>query len=263
MLLGKTIVVTGISSGIGARIGELALALGADVIGLDVNAPASPLGAFIRVDIASPSAIAEVPRDVAAAHRRAVQRRRRLRDRRRRTRRWRSISTGLRALSEALAPRLREGGAVVNVASIAGYGWRANLERAKAFVVGARLSRHRRPHRRASRFPTSRAIPCRRSFCCCGRCGPRISPCSRSAAIRVNAVSPGPVTTPILKEFREVFGDPRVDEDIARVGRAGAAADIAPAALFLCSDGARWINGANLPVDGGLEASINASVLGF
>ena len=29
------------------------------------------------------------------------------------------------------------------------------------------------------------------------------------------------------------------------------------------SDGARWINGANLPVDGGLEASINATVLGF
>jgi NAD(P)-dependent dehydrogenase (short-subunit alcohol dehydrogenase family) len=27
-----------------------------------------------------------------------------------------------------------------------------------------------------------------------------------------------------------------------------------PAALFLRSDAARWINGANLPVDGGLEA---------
>ena len=59
------------------------------------------------------------------------------------------------------------------------------------------------------------------------------------------------------------FGDPRVDDDIARVGRAGSAPDIAPAVLFLCSDAARWINGANLPVDGGLEASINATVLGF
>lgn len=51
--------------------------------------------------------------------------------------------------------------------------------------------------------------------------------------------------------------------DISRVGRAGTSGDIAPVVLFLCSDGARWINGANLPVDGGLEASINAEVLGF
>ena len=88
-------------------------------------------------------------------------------------------------------------------------------------------------------------------------------PLFKDRGLRVNAVSPGPVTTPILKEFRQIFGDPRVDDDIARVGRAGSAPDIAPAVLFLCSDGARWINGANLPVDGGLEASINATVLGF
>ncbi len=41
---------------------------------------------------------------------------------------------GLRALSETVAPRLREGGAIVNVASIAYYGWRANLERAKSLA---------------------------------------------------------------------------------------------------------------------------------
>ena len=88
-------------------------------------------------------------------------------------------------------------------------------------------------------------------------------PLFKDHGLRVNAVSPGPVATPILKEFRQIFGDPRVDDDIARVGRAGSAPDIAPAVLFLCSDAARWINGANLPVDGGLEASINATVLGF
>jgi NAD(P)-dependent dehydrogenase (short-subunit alcohol dehydrogenase family) len=66
-----------------------------------------------------------------------------------------------------------------------------------------------------------------------------------------------------LLEFRAVLGNERVDSDISRVGRAGTSPDIAPAIVFLCSDGARWINGANLPVDGGLEASINAEVLGF
>ena len=40
MLYGKTILVTGVSSGIGARTAELALQLGADVIGLDRRKPA-------------------------------------------------------------------------------------------------------------------------------------------------------------------------------------------------------------------------------
>ena len=169
---------------------------------------------------------------------------------------------GLRALSEALAPRLREGGAVVNVASIAGYGWRANLDRAKAFVdapgfpdIAALLKRFD--------VPDGEGYPLSKELLLLWTLRAAHQPLFRDRGVRVNAVSPGPVTTPILKEFRRVFGDPRVDEDIARVGRAGAPADIAPAALFLCSDGARWINGANLPVDGGLEASINASVLGF
>ena len=85
----------------------------------------------------------------------------------------------------------------------------------------------------------------------------------KARGIRVNAVSPGPVETPILTQFRAVLGDARVNSDIDRVGRAGTSGDIAPAILFLCSDGARWVNGINLPADGGLEASINAEVLGF
>ena len=60
MLFGKTIVVTGISSGIGARVGELAVALGADVIGVDIKEPARPLDAFIRADISSARGAAEI-----------------------------------------------------------------------------------------------------------------------------------------------------------------------------------------------------------
>src|SRR5258708_23405069 len=60
MLLGKTIVITGISSGIGARVGELAQALGADIIGVDINEPARPLDAFIKADIGSGQGVAEI-----------------------------------------------------------------------------------------------------------------------------------------------------------------------------------------------------------
>ena len=88
---------------------------------------------------------------------------------------------GLRALSEAVAPRLREGGAVVNVASIAGYGWRANLERAKAMVAAPGFP-DLGPLLAAHKVPDAEAIRCRRNCCCCGRCGRRISRCSRSGA---------------------------------------------------------------------------------
>ena len=261
MLFGKTIVVTGISSGIGARIGELGLALGAEVIGLDINPPPSPLGVFVKIDIGDPASATEVAwllpgrfdalLNVAgvsgvsgAAKTLAVN------------------FYGLRALAEALAPQIREGGAVVNIASIAGYGWRANLERAKALIapagipdIAALIAAHG--------VADAEGYPLSKELLLLWTQRAAHLPLFKSRGVRVNAVSPGPVTTPILKEFRAVFGDPRVDEDIERVGRAGVAADIAPPALFLCSDGARWINGANLPVDGGLEASINATVLSF
>ena len=261
MLIGKTIVVTGISSGIGARVGELAVALGADVIGIDVNAPTSPLGGLVKADISSAAAIAELARalpsridalcNVAGVS--GV------------TGAAKTLTInfcGPRALSEAMGPRLRAGGAVVNIASLAGYGWRANLEPAKAFVdppgfpdIAPLLSRFDVPD--GEGYPLSKEL-----LLLWTMRAARLS-LFHNRGVRVNAGSPGPVTTPIIGEFRQVFGDSRVDEDIARVGRAGAPADIAPAALFLCSDGARWINGANLPVDGGLEASINAGVLGF
>lgn len=261
MLFGKTIVVTGVSSGIGARTAALAGSLGADVIGLDQHEPRAPLASFLRVDLASAESIADlagrlplridalcnvagVSGTLGAATTLGIN------------------FYGLRTLTEAVAPRLREGGAVVNVASIAGYGWRANLDRAKGLVD-------------LEGFPDPIAVV--RDFGIKDQEGYPVSKEAlllwtlraahqdlyRKRGLRVNAVSPGPVETPILGEFRTVFGDARVDSDIARVGRAGTAPDIAPAILFLCSDAARWINGVNLPVDGGLEASINAEVLGF
>ena len=168
---------------------------------------------------------------------------------------------GCALLSLAAAPHLREGGAIVNVASIAGYGWRANLERAKALVDAAGFPET--PDVAGNHAVNdAEGYPVSKEACCCGRSVRRISRCSRSAASGSMRSVPGPVATPILREFRAVFGDARVDSDIAAVGRAGTASDIAPAILFLCSDGARWINGANLPVDGGLEAAVNGADVG-
>lgn len=260
-LIGKTIVVTGVASGIGARVGELAVALGADVIGVDVKAPAASIASFVRADLTSPQSIAELaqalpPRVDALCNVAGV------------SGLVGATTTlavnfyGLRALTVAIARRIREGGAVVNVASIAGYGWRANLKRAKAMVaapdfpdIAALVAAHA--------IPEAEAYPVSKELLLLWTMQAAHQPLFKDRGVRINAVSPGPVSTPILNEFRQIFGDARVDDDIARVGRAGTAPDIAPVVLFLCSDAARWINGANIPVDGGLEASVNATILGF
>jgi NAD(P)-dependent dehydrogenase (short-subunit alcohol dehydrogenase family) len=75
--------------------------------------------------------------------------------------------------------------------------------------------------------------------------------------IRVNAILPGLMNTPMAIEARVAQGTPREDVVAGRdrqvpLGRKmGSAWDVAHAALFLHSDEARFITGISLQVDGG------------
>ena len=70
--------------------------------------------------------------------------------------------------------------------------------------------------------------------------------------IRVNAISPGMIATPGAKENLLAPDHPmHAIASAIPLGRLGTAADIVPAAVFLCSEEAAYITGANLVVDGG------------
>ncbi len=69
--------------------------------------------------------------------------------------------------------------------------------------------------------------------------------------IRINAIAPGPVETPLLDQFRKSMGEDRIEAAKSVTGRHGAPAEIADACAFLLSDAARWVNGVILPCDGG------------
>lgn len=73
--------------------------------------------------------------------------------------------------------------------------------------------------------------------------------------IRVNAVCPGPVNTPILTTGVDAAQGLRATwENIVPVGRFAEASEIAAVVCFLASDDASGVTGASIPVDGGLTA---------
>jgi NAD(P)-dependent dehydrogenase (short-subunit alcohol dehydrogenase family) len=74
--------------------------------------------------------------------------------------------------------------------------------------------------------------------------------------VRVNALCPGPVETPLLLA---IYGDDAAAFERRRVhwptGRLGKPREIVNAALFLASDESSFVNGATFVVDGGITAA--------
>jgi len=250
-LNGKTIAITGASSGIGAEIARLARFQGAHVIGLDRNDPMITLDGFVKIDMADAGAIDAAVKALPSGIHALVN--------------AAGVSgladkdvvakvnyLGLRHLTEALVPKLAKGGAVVNITSILGAEWPKRLEAHKALAATATwaegeawLAKNPVPQATCYQYFKEALVVWTKK---------RGYDLFMQNDIRMNAVAPGPVFTPILGEFVQMLGEERVAADAAKIKRPAIADEIAPPVLFLCSDAARWVAGINLPVDGGIDA---------
>jgi NAD(P)-dependent dehydrogenase (short-subunit alcohol dehydrogenase family) len=79
--------------------------------------------------------------------------------------------------------------------------------------------------------------------------------------IRVNAVAPAVVETPIYGAFikpEEIHSTLQGFNDFHPIGRIGQPIDVAEVIIFLMSDRSAWVTGATLNVDGGVMSGRNA-----
>ena len=78
--------------------------------------------------------------------------------------------------------------------------------------------------------------------------------------IRVNAICPGTVFTPLMEPMLRARGDGDLEAGLAKtvvkypIGRLGTPAEIARVALFLASDDASFLTGSIVTADGGMTA---------
>jgi NAD(P)-dependent dehydrogenase (short-subunit alcohol dehydrogenase family) len=259
---GKNVVITGAATGMGYETTRLLLDAGASVTGLDVAEIHQPGVTGVLVDLGSQAsidaAVSLLPNRVdvlmncagipggtrfTAAQVMAVN------------------LLGLRHLTEALLPRIPSGGAVVHIASIAGGQWFTHVPQlgellatatfdegaawveANAEVVGDGYSFSKEAVQYYTMLRSTTAI---------------------KQGVRINSICPGVTDTKIMPDFRQAMGDWAIDmtADVG-IGRLAMPDEMAPAMIFLGSDGASYVNGVNLAIDGGFSAAAATGQVDF
>lgn len=252
---GKTIAVTGVSSGIGAATARILVSRGARVIGFDRNAPTVPVDAFHPVDLGDVGSIEKSLRSLdgpldglcniagvpPTASKHDV---------------LKVNFFGLRHFTEAAVEHLVDGSFVVNLASLAGFAWRDNIDLVEQGIATGFAEADRwidgLDVEGAPSYHLSKELVIVWTMWNCQRWKER--------HIRLNCVSPGPVATPILKDFVETLGK-RAEEDLKQ-NRAATVEEIASVVAFMCTADASWMNGSDVAVDGGASAAAWRNALG-
>ena len=257
---GRRVVVTGGASGVGAALLEVLAELDVDhVTVIDRNPPKGPHGAFVAADLSDESAVqgaaqhidgplhalfnnagvadTQPPHTVLAVN-----------------------YLALRSLSERLLDRMQEGSAIVNTASTAGNLWRKrsqaidelldiDIEGDGGWSAATRWFDEHAAGLEQGPYNFSKEVVERYTM--------RASRNMVRRGVRMNAVCPGPIDTPLLPDFRATTSDKIIEWNIREMaGRAVSPREVALALAFLGSPAASYVNGVNLDIDGGFFAAI-------
>lgn len=162
---------------------------------------------------------------------------------------------GLRHLTESLlaAGKVADGASIVNIASLAGMAWERHRDRIAAlddaadFAAGIEVAKAYDKGGPAA-YVLSKEWVVAYTQSLAGRL--------IRQGIRVNSVSPGPVITPLFPYFEADTGADQMAWLNEQVGRAAQPEDQAEVVTWLAVGRSGWVNGIDLPVDGGLSAGM-------
>lgn len=243
------VLVTGAASGIGKAVAERLHVSGVDVVGLD-RMPGGSAFPILATDLSDRGQIAKTVAELEGpftglCNAAGVPG----------TAPWDTVLRvnflGLRELTRAVAGLMPQGGSIVTIASQAGYQIPQDTGLAEQILrtddwgeiessLGVNDHFRADPYGFTKHFIHRATAPWAAEWI--GR------------GIRCTSVSPGPVNTPIAQDFRHHMGEDRYDAAVQAAGRLAEPDDIADVIFFLLSDAARWVNGIDISVDGGLSA---------
>ncbi|HSJ98319.1 MAG TPA: coniferyl-alcohol dehydrogenase [Myxococcota bacterium] len=250
---GRTVVVSGAATGMGAAAARTLGELGAEVHALDVKPVTVPVRRAYEVDLRDPASIdaavaalpARVDRLFHCAGLPGPP--------------FSNLDTmlvnfvGLRHLNEALIPRIPEGGAIAAITSVAGMGFRKNLDAVRALCDTRDFAEGRawceaHPDKANGYLFSKQCIiwyTMRRAVELVER------------RVRMNCLSPSPTDTPMLSAFHAQATKEFIETHfLAPIGRNAEPEEMAEPLILLASDAARFVSGVNLFVDYGYVAAV-------
>lgn len=253
-------VVTGAASGIGAAAVTRLVEQGARVTALDVRPIEAEGVRSIEVDLGDPAsidkAVASIDGPIDALFNVAgVPQTKPPLDV------MRVNILGLRHFTEALLPSMPAGSAIANVASIAGNQWPEHLPKIKELLdlddfAEALAWCEAHPEDLGDGYFFSKECVVVYTL--------RLSKRAIAKGVRVNSVSPGPVESPMMPDFRATIGSPTLEWTTKQaIGRMAEPGEMAPPLLFLNHPESSYVNGLNLVADGGFTAAFSLGEVDF
>ena len=249
---GKRVLMTGASTGIGAATATLFANDGYEVISLDIKDAPDDASQHHHCDLSDQKSIddalakldgrfdallniAGVPGTVPAEVIMRVN------------------TVGLKHLTEGVFDQLNDNAAIVSIASIAGFNWARHLKDISELLAIDDFDQ-------AIEWCKARDMDGNTAYHFSKECvvvyGKQLAGRALDRGIRSNTVSPGPVATPLLPDFKEQAGSGQLDWVIDCIGRAAEPVDIGNIVKFLSSDASFFINGEDITADHGFGAGL-------